>query len=37
LFAENCFTMLMPIHELGEFQRNTLYLMALSTGDAEEE
>jgi hypothetical protein len=27
---------LMPIHELGEFQQHTLYLTALSTGDAEE-
>jgi hypothetical protein len=37
LFAENRFTKLTPIHELGEFQRNTLYLTALSAGDAEEE
>jgi hypothetical protein len=36
LFMENCFMKLAPIHELGEFQRNTLYLMTLSTGDAEE-
>jgi hypothetical protein len=36
LFAKNCFTKLTPIHELGEFQRHMLYLMALSAGDAEE-
>jgi predicted component of type VI protein secretion system len=36
LFAEDCFTKLTPIHELGEFQRNTLYLSALSADDAEE-
>jgi hypothetical protein len=36
LFTENCFTKLTPIHELGEFQRNTLHLMALSAGDTEE-
>jgi hypothetical protein len=33
---ENCFTKLSLIHELGEFQRNTLYLAALSAGNAEE-
>jgi hypothetical protein len=33
---ENCFTKLTPIHELGEFQRNTLHLTALSAGDTEE-
>jgi hypothetical protein len=36
LFANNCFMKLAPIHELGEFQRNTLYLTTLSAGDAEE-
>jgi hypothetical protein len=36
LFAENCFTKLTPIHELGEFQRKTLYLTALSASDIEE-
>jgi hypothetical protein len=36
LFTENCFMKLTPIHELGEFQRNTLYLTALSAGDTEE-
>jgi hypothetical protein len=36
LFAKNCFMKLTPIHELGEFQRHTLYLTALSAGDAEE-
>jgi hypothetical protein len=36
LFVKNCLTKLMPIHELGEFQRHTLNLMALSAGDAEE-
>jgi hypothetical protein len=36
LLMENCFTKLTPIHELGEFQRNTLYLATLSAGDAEE-
>jgi hypothetical protein len=35
-FVADCFTKLTPIHELGEFQRNMLYLTALSTGDAEE-
>jgi hypothetical protein len=33
---ENCFMKLSLIHELGEFQRNTLYLAALSVGNAEE-
>jgi hypothetical protein len=36
LFTKNCFTKLAPIHELGEFQRNTLYLTILSAGDVEE-
>jgi hypothetical protein len=36
LLAENCFTKLAPIHELGELQRNTLLLTALSTSDTEE-
>jgi hypothetical protein len=27
---------LAPIHELGEFEQNTLYLTTLSAGDAEE-
>jgi hypothetical protein len=36
LFTEDCFMKLTPNHELGEFQRNMLYLMALSAGDAEE-
>jgi hypothetical protein len=36
MFAKNCFTKLTPIHELGEFQRHTLNLTALSAGDAEE-
>jgi hypothetical protein len=36
LFAKNCFMKLTPIHELGEFQRHTLYLTALSADDAEE-
>jgi hypothetical protein len=35
-FAKNCFTKLAPIHELGEFQWNMLYLTTLSAGDAEE-
>jgi hypothetical protein len=35
LFAKNCFTKLAPIHELGEFEQNTLYLTTLSAGDAE--
>jgi hypothetical protein len=36
LFAEDCFTKLVPIHELGELQRNALLLTALSTSDGEE-
>jgi hypothetical protein len=36
LFMKNYFTKLVPIHELGEFQRNTLYFMTLSTYDAKE-
>jgi hypothetical protein len=36
LFVEDCFMKLMLIHELGEFQRNTLYLTSLSVGDAQE-
>jgi hypothetical protein len=36
LLAEDCFTKLAPIHELGELQRNTLWLTALSTSDTEE-
>jgi hypothetical protein len=36
LLKENYFTKLTPIHELGEFQRNTLYFMALSASDTEE-
>jgi hypothetical protein len=36
LFANNCFMKLAPIHKIGEFQRNTLYLTTLSAGDAEE-
>jgi hypothetical protein len=36
LFAEDCFTKLAPIHELGEFQWHTLNLAALSTDNAEE-
>jgi hypothetical protein len=36
LFAENCFTKLTPIHELGEFQQNMMYLTALSVSDTEE-
>jgi hypothetical protein len=36
LFAEDRFTKLAPIHELGELQRNTLLLTALSTSNAEE-
>jgi hypothetical protein len=36
LLMENCFTKLTPIHELGEFQRNMLYLVALSADNAEE-
>jgi hypothetical protein len=36
LLMENCFTKLTPIHELGEFQRNTLYLAALSADNAKE-
>jgi hypothetical protein len=35
LFMEDHFTKLAPIHELGEFQRNTLLFTALSTSDAE--
>jgi hypothetical protein len=35
LFAENHLAKLVPIHELGELQRNTLLLTALSTNDAE--
>jgi hypothetical protein len=36
MFAEDSFSKLAPIHELGELQRNTLLLTALSTSDAEE-
>jgi hypothetical protein len=36
LFVEDRFTKLAPILELGKFQRNTLLLMALSTGYTEE-
>jgi hypothetical protein len=36
LFTKDRFTKLTLIHELGEFQRNTLYLTALSTSDTEE-
>jgi hypothetical protein len=36
LFAKDCFTKLTPIHELGEFQRHTLNLAALSAGDTKE-
>jgi hypothetical protein len=36
LFAEDRFTKLAPVHELGKFQRDTLLLMALSTSDTEE-
>jgi hypothetical protein len=36
LFAKNCFTKLTPIYELGEFQRHTLNLAALSASDVEE-
>jgi hypothetical protein len=36
LFVEDRFMKLAPIHELGELQRNTLLLMALSTSNAEE-
>jgi hypothetical protein len=36
LFAEDHFPELAPVHELGEFQRNTLLLTALSISDIEE-
>jgi hypothetical protein len=36
MFVEDSFPKLAPIHELGELQRNTLLLTALSTSDAEE-
>jgi hypothetical protein len=36
LFAENRFSQLSPIHELGEIQRQTLNLAALHHGNAEE-
>jgi hypothetical protein len=36
LFAEDRFSGLAHVHELGKFQRNTLLLMALSTSDTEE-
>jgi hypothetical protein len=36
MFAKDRFTMLLPIHELGKFQRHPLNLKALSAGDAEE-
>jgi hypothetical protein len=36
LFAENSFSQLSPIHELGEIQRQTLNLAALRHGNAEE-
>jgi hypothetical protein len=36
LFVKNGFAKLTTIHELGEFQRPTLNLTALSAGDAEE-
>jgi hypothetical protein len=36
MFAKNCFTKLLPIHELGKFQRHPLNLTALSLSDAEE-
>jgi hypothetical protein len=36
LFTENCFTKLMPIHELREFQQHMLNLTALSADDVEE-
>jgi hypothetical protein len=35
LFAENRFSQLSPIHELGEIQRQTLNLVALRHGNAE--
>jgi hypothetical protein len=34
VFAKNCFSQLPSIHELGEFQRYLLNLVALGTGDA---
>jgi hypothetical protein len=36
LFAEDHFTKLAPIHELGELQQNMLLFTALSTSSAEE-
>jgi hypothetical protein len=36
LLTKDCFMKLAPIHELGEFQRHTLNLAALSVDDAEE-
>jgi hypothetical protein len=36
LLAEDRFTKLAPVHELGKFQRNRLLLMALSSSDTEE-
>jgi hypothetical protein len=36
VFAENSFPQFSPIHELGKIQRETLNLMALRAGDAEE-
>jgi hypothetical protein len=36
VFAKNCFSQLLPVHELGKLQRHPLNLAALSVGDAEE-
>jgi hypothetical protein len=36
VFAKNCFSQLLPIHELGKLQRHLLNLAALSAGDEEE-
>jgi hypothetical protein len=36
VFMKNSFPQFSPIHKLGEFQRQTLNLMALRAGDAEE-
>jgi hypothetical protein len=36
VFLKNSFPQFSPIHKLGEFQRQTLNLMALRAGDAEE-
>jgi hypothetical protein len=36
VFTKNCFSQLLPIHEIGKLQWHPLNLAALSAGDAEE-